>query len=78
MDGNAATRWCADSEKLPQHWQVDLGPATTVGFVRVLWEKDAGQYDFRLLVSTNGRDWTLQQAELENKGAISELTFQPA
>ncbi|MCU0779983.1 MAG: DUF4982 domain-containing protein [Akkermansiaceae bacterium] len=76
-DGDAATRWCAADGTLPQHWQVDLGKDTTVGFVRVSWEKEASIYQFELGISKDGANWTKPGAARVAKGNVSELTFKP-
>ena len=50
--------WTAADETLPQWWQVDLQGEYEVTGVAISWEKDWVWYDFDVLVSTDGKEWT--------------------
>ncbi|MGN1094121.1 MAG: glycoside hydrolase family 2 TIM barrel-domain containing protein [Candidatus Neoclostridium sp.] len=50
--------WTAADETLPQWWQVDLQGECEVTGVAISWEKDWVWYDFDVLVSTDGKEWT--------------------
>ena len=77
IDGVASTRWCASDETVPQNWQVDLGEPQTVGFVSILWEKNAKNYRFDVETSTDGQAWTSLGSAGESKGNRTTFAFAP-
>src|SRR5207249_4490590 len=48
IDGDADTRWCAESGSMPQWWQIDLGATQTVAGIAIKWEFGDGHYRFKL------------------------------
>lgn len=75
VDGNADTRWCADSDAYPQHWQVDLEKSGPISKVVIQWEKESGGYDFELLISLDGQQWSRVDATVHSHNHLSELEF---
>src|SRR5262249_47145614 len=57
VDGNPETRWCADGDSVPQHWQVDLGKPQDLTGIRILWEQKGVNYQYKVEGSADGRDW---------------------
>lgn len=57
-DGDPSTRWCAANESPEQWWQVDLGSVQQIRSCRILFEKEAWNYRYRLLASEDGQSWT--------------------
>ena len=64
-DGNTATRWCASSGNLPQWWEVDLGDATTITNIQIMWERDT-PYQYVIEVSSNRTNWTVVADKTSN------------
>ena len=57
FDGNANTRWCADSAALPQQLQADLGQMRHLTSVTLTWEKPEERYQCRVEGSADGKKW---------------------
>ena len=57
LDGDSATRWCADGASRPQWWQVDLGKEQKVTGVVLDWERRAVAYQYRVEGSADGKAW---------------------
>jgi hypothetical protein len=55
-DGDARTRWCAASGRVPQWWAVDLGATTRITHTQIAWEHD-GVYQYKIETSLNNQDW---------------------
>ena len=70
VDGNPATRWCADGPTSPQWWQVDLGKPEDLTGVRILWEHDGVAYQYKVEGSEDGKSWTMlsDQARSDARG----------
>lgn len=77
IDGNSATRWCADSGAFPQEWEVDLGQSRQVSTVVIQWESDAADYEFELLASADGEQWTELTAQPSSIRDRLTLALQP-
>jgi beta-galactosidase len=75
LDGNLKTRWCADSNDVPQTWQVDLGKLQTFSFLKIVWESLAERYSFSLETSSDGLSWNPVTAKQENVGEVCTLSF---
>ena len=58
-DGDPATRWCADGPTIPQWWQVDLGKPEDLTGIRIVWERDGIEYQYKVEGSEDGRSWTM-------------------
>lgn len=56
IDGNPATRWCAESDAKNQWLQLDLGRKEPIGGVKILWEKKTAN-PFSVEISDDGRTW---------------------
>ena len=48
VDGDPATRWCADGPSSPQWWQVDLGKPEDLTGIRIVWEQDGVEYRYKV------------------------------
>ena len=59
VDGDPATRWCADGPSSPQWWQVDLGKAEDLAGIRIVWEQDNVEYRYKVEGSEDGKAWTM-------------------
>jgi putative heme-binding domain-containing protein len=59
VDGDPATRWCADGPSSPQWWQVDLGRAEDLAGIRILWEQDNVEYRYKVEGSEDGKAWIM-------------------
>jgi beta-galactosidase len=59
FDGNANTRWCADSAAFPQQIQANLGQKRHVSGVTLTWEKPEERYRCRVEGSTDGKKWQM-------------------
>ena len=59
VDGNPDTRWCADGPTSPQWWQVDLGKPEDLTGIRILWEQDGVNYQYKVEGSDDGKTWTM-------------------
>ncbi|MEZ6107498.1 MAG: discoidin domain-containing protein [Pirellulaceae bacterium] len=58
VDGNSATRWCADGPSAPQWLEIDLGAAKEVRGCLIEWESSGRPYRHQVLVSNDGEQWT--------------------
>jgi len=56
-DGNHRSRWCASDDDADQWWQVDLGEVQTIRNCTIQWERPTDQYQYRIQVSDDGKDW---------------------
>ncbi len=59
VDGNAATRWCANGPTAPQWWQVDLGKPEDLTGIGIVWEQDGVAYRYKVEGSEDGKSWTM-------------------
>ena len=59
VDGDPATRWCADGPSSPQWWQVDLGKPEDLTGIRIVWEQDGVDYRYKVEGSEDGKSWTM-------------------
>lgn len=76
VDNDLTNRWCASSAAADQWWQVDLGLVKPLKSCVIYWEKDAGQYAYRLKVSTDAQQWkTVAEKSFEGSNPYSVLTF---
>ncbi len=66
VDGDNATRWCADVDAVPQWWQVDLGKPQDLTGIRILWERD-GDYRYKVEGSDDGNAWTMLADRTKSK-----------
>jgi beta-galactosidase len=58
VDGDPATRWCANGAKPNQWWQTDLGSVRDLAAVQVEWEFGDRVYRYRVEGSLDGKTWT--------------------
>ena len=59
VDGNPATRWCANGPSIPVWWQVDLGKSEDLTGVRILWEQNGVEYQYKVEGSDDTKAWTM-------------------
>ncbi len=59
VDGDPATRWCADGPSSPQWWQVDLAKPEDVTGIRIVWEQDNVDYRYTVEGSEDGKSWVM-------------------
>ncbi len=61
VDGNTTTRWSASDGSFPQYWQVNLGSVRTLSRVDLNGYTAASRYyQYSILTSTDGINWTTQ------------------
>lgn len=59
VDGDAATRWCANDGNL-NHWiMVDLGSIKNLTGSEIVWEKNGSTYLYKIETSTDNLNWTV-------------------
>jgi type 1 glutamine amidotransferase len=68
IDGNRATRWCADGGASGEWWQVDLGEAKKVTGCRLDWEKTDTVYRYVVEVSADSKSWKTVVDAARNEG----------
>jgi type 1 glutamine amidotransferase len=66
IDGQLATRWCADDNSAPQWWQVDLGKPEDLTGIRIIWERDGVSYQYKVEGSEDGQSWTMLSDQTQN------------
>ena len=59
IDGNDATRWCADGDSYPQSLTFEFETATAVDGIQIDWESRTGVYQYRVEGSLDGESWTM-------------------
>ncbi|MBP5227291.1 MAG: DUF4982 domain-containing protein [Kiritimatiellae bacterium] len=57
VDGDDDTRWCAADGSVGVWWQVDLGRPADFGAIRVITERSADGYAYRVDLSDDGLAW---------------------
>ena len=67
IDGDLATRWCAQGGRLGESWQVDLGELKEVRSLRIHWEKNDAVYRYRIESSVDAKSWKTIVDQSENK-----------
>ncbi len=72
IDGSTGSRWSAEDSQFPQEWEVDLGEEKLFSTVVIQWESNATDYDFELLVSSEGKSW--ESIEGRRESVRSSLT----
>ncbi len=76
VDGDTGTRWASDWSD-PQWISVDLGAATTVGKVQLVWDP-AYAKSYEVQVSDNGSDWRTVHATTSGNGDVDSIEFAAA
>ena len=74
VDGNKKSRWSSRQRNSPQWFCVDLGSVKKVGKVVILWERYAAK-DYKIQLSTDGKEWTDVVWKKDGKGGTDTLTF---
>lgn len=59
IDGNSATRWCANGPDAPQWLLIDLGSSKEVRGCLIEWEFPSQPYRHTVEVSTDGEKWEI-------------------
>ena len=67
IDGDLATRWCAEGGRVGESWQVDLGEPRDVRALRIHWEKENAVYRYRIEASADAKSWKLIVDQSANK-----------
>ena len=67
IDGDLATRWCAQDGRLGESWQVDLGEPKDVRSLRIHWEKKGAVYRYRIEASADAKSWRVIVDQSANK-----------
>lgn len=57
IDGDPATRWCANGGGPGHTWQVDLGKEQKITGVHINWESRNNTYRYKLEASADGQTW---------------------
>ena len=77
LDGDTATRWCADGAGRPQWWQVDLGKEQKITGVVLDWERRAVAYQYRVEGSLDGKEWkTLVDGAKNQEAGLRKHDFE--
>ncbi len=76
VDGNPATRWCADGDSAPQWWQVDLGKPQDLTGIRIVWEQDGVNYRYKVEGSEDGKSWTMLSDQTNSDGRDQDRTHE--
>lgn len=71
-DGNASTRWCADSGEFPQTWVVDLGKPYDLTGIKILWEQSQA-YGYKIDGSLDNQSWE-QLVDQRNNTAVAQCS----
>ncbi len=76
VDGNPATRWCADGPSVPQWWQVDLGKPEDMTGIRILWEQDGVGYRYKVEGSEDAKSWTMLSDQIRSTDRDQDRTHE--
>ncbi len=76
VDGDPATRWCANGPSSPQWLQVDLGKPEDLTGVRILWEADRVDYRYKVEGSEDGTTWIVLSDQTHSKDHDQERTHE--
>jgi putative membrane-bound dehydrogenase-like protein len=68
VDGNKATRWCANDPSAPQWWQVDLEKPQHLTSCRLDWENPNAIFRYKIEGSTDGEAWNVLADRANNEG----------
>ncbi len=70
VDGNSATRWCANGPQLPESLTLELPQPTKLTGCKINWEAPDGPYQYTVDTSTDGKKWqTVVDASKNDKSA---------
>ena len=72
VDGDPATRWCANGPSSPQWWQVDLGKPEDLTGVRIIWERDGVEYKYKVEGSDDAKSWTMLSDQTKSQDRDQE------
>jgi putative membrane-bound dehydrogenase-like protein len=76
IDGDPATRWCANGGGPGHTFQVDLGKEQKIAGVHINWESKNNTYRYRLEASADGQSWTpLADAAKNDKPGATQDDF---
>ena len=67
IDGDLATRWCAQGGRIGETWQADLGQPRDVQSLRIHWEKKGAVYRYRIEASADAKAWKTIVDQSQNK-----------
>lgn len=76
VDGDLATRWCANGSKPGEWWQVDLEKPQRIRSLRIHWEKPDVAYRYKVESSADGQEWRtiVDLSKNDKKGQIAGHT----
>ncbi len=66
LDGNSATRWCAENGSYPQWLRLDFKTPQAITDIKITWERDVA-YQYKVLASPDGEKFSTVVNGLENK-----------
>jgi mannan endo-1,4-beta-mannosidase len=73
VDGDGNTRWASVSgSSNPESLKVDLGTACDINKIVIHWE-DAYATQYKILISTDGTNWTTAYEQYNGKGGFDEI-----
>lgn len=75
VDGNLASRWSSEFSD-PQWIAIDLGQATQISRVQLVWENACGK-TYTIQISDNGQDWKEVYATTAGSGGTENISFAP-
>ncbi len=69
-DGDSFYGWTAESNRMPQWWQVDLGKEVAISTCHIHWETVAENYEYQLFLSDDGENWhkVADEKDFEQQG----------
>ncbi len=74
IDGDLSTRWSSQFAD-NQWWKVDLGGPVNIKKITIIWE-DAYAVEYRILYSTDGKQWQQVFENKQGKGGCETLVIQ--
>ncbi len=69
LDGDPATRWCADGSSYPQWLQIELETPRIIRSIEIDWESRGAAYQYRVEGSNDGQSWRMLLDQSKNTKA---------
>ncbi|MFE9452425.1 alpha-L-fucosidase [Streptomyces sp. NPDC006739] len=78
VDGETATRWCANDGNTGHWLKVDLGSTRSLTGTRIAWELDKTNYRYKIEASTDNSTWTMLADNTATAGTsqVQTVVFQ--
>ncbi len=75
-DGSRNTSWVSSRQNPVKWWRVDLGESQHVGFIDILFDQEARNYQYRIEASQNGSDWKVLAEKNDWLGSTQRMTHE--